>query len=90
MPPRRPPARVRLDLRRGQLLRGKQPVRLRPKTWSVLLYLAERPGILVSKEALLDALWPDVAVTEETSASRSASCARRSVTTAGRRASSRP
>ena len=56
----------RLDLRRGLLLRGTKPIPLRPKTWAVLLYLAERPGVLVAKNELLDALWPDVAVTPDT------------------------
>ncbi len=42
------------------------PIPLRPKTWSVLRYLVERPGELVSREALLDAVWPDVAVTPDT------------------------
>ena len=54
----------RLDLRGGQLLRGSERIPLRPKTWAVLQYLAERPGVLVSKHELLDAVWPDVAVTE--------------------------
>jgi DNA-binding winged helix-turn-helix (wHTH) protein/tetratricopeptide (TPR) repeat protein len=56
----------RLDLRSGQLFGASGPVALRPKTWSVLVYLAERPGVLVSKEELLDAVWPDVAVTPDT------------------------
>ena len=34
--------------------------------WSVLLYLAERPGLLVTRDQLLDAVWPGVAVTPET------------------------
>ncbi len=53
-----------LDFRGGQLLRGKRAIPLRPKTWRVLHYLAERPGELVSKNDLLDAVWPDVTVTE--------------------------
>jgi len=56
----------RLDLRGGQLLRSGTPIPLRPKTWSVLVHLAERPGVLVSREQLLDAVWPDVAVTPDT------------------------
>jgi DNA-binding winged helix-turn-helix (wHTH) protein len=32
----------------------------------VLLYLAERPGVLVTREELLDAVWPGVAVTPDT------------------------
>lgn len=56
----------RLDLRGGRLLRGDQAIPLRPKTWAVLMYLVERPGVLVSKDELLDAVWPDVAVTPDT------------------------
>jgi DNA-binding winged helix-turn-helix (wHTH) protein len=54
----------RLDFRGGRLLRGSEPIALRPKTWSVLHYLADRPGELVTKDELLDAVWPDVTVTE--------------------------
>jgi DNA-binding winged helix-turn-helix (wHTH) protein len=56
----------RLDLRGGQLTRAGTPIPLRPKTWAVLVHLAERPGLLVTKEELLDAVWPDVAVTPDT------------------------
>lgn len=55
-----------LDRRRGQLTNAGAPLALRPKTWSVLVYLAERPGTLVTREELLDAVWPDVAVTPDT------------------------
>src|SRR5262245_58068817 len=54
-----------LDLRAGQLRRAGTPVALRPKTFSVLVHLAEHPGELVTKQALLDAVWGDVAVTED-------------------------
>ena len=37
---------------------------MRPKTWSVLHYLAERPAYSITKDELLDAVWRDVAVTE--------------------------
>ncbi len=37
---------------------------MRPKTWAVLEYLVSRPGILVTKSELLDAVWPGQAVTE--------------------------
>ena len=56
----------RLDLRAGQLLNGSQPVSLRPKTFAVLRHLAERPGALVSKLELLNAVWADTAVSENT------------------------
>src|SRR5215470_11029642 len=55
-----------IDLRGSRLMRGTEVIALRPKTWSVLLYLVERPGALVTKDELLDALWPDVAVTQDT------------------------
>ena len=55
-----------LDLRAGRLLRGSQPVRLRPKTFAVLRYLVQRAGALVTKDELLDAVWADTAVTENT------------------------
>jgi DNA-binding winged helix-turn-helix (wHTH) protein/type II secretory pathway predicted ATPase ExeA len=57
-------ASFRLDLHAGRLLRGNEPIPLRPKTWAVLQHLAERPGMLVTKSDLLDAVWPDLAVTE--------------------------
>jgi DNA-binding winged helix-turn-helix (wHTH) protein len=55
----------RLDLRAGQLYRDGTPVRVRPKTFAVLQHLAERPGELATKQALLDAVWGDVAVSED-------------------------
>jgi len=55
-----------LDLRAGWLQRGSETIRLRPKTWAVLVHLAERPGVLVTRDELLDAVWPDVAVTPDT------------------------
>jgi DNA-binding winged helix-turn-helix (wHTH) protein/predicted ATPase len=56
----------RLDRRSGRLTRAGVPIPLRAKTWAVLLYLAERPGVLVTREELLDAVWPGVAVTPDT------------------------
>ena len=54
-----------LDLRAGQLRRAAAPVPLRPKTFAVLQHLAERPGELVTKRALLDDVWRDLAVSED-------------------------
>src|SRR5262245_54488552 len=54
-----------LDLPAGQLRRAGTLVALRPKTFSVLVHLAEHPGELITKQALLDAVWGDVAVTED-------------------------
>jgi len=52
------------DREREQLLRGTQPVRLRPKTLALLRFLLEHPGQVVERDALMAALWPDVAVTD--------------------------
>lgn len=52
----------RLDPSGGRLLQGDQPVALPPKAFSVLQFLAARPGQLVSKQELLSALWTDVFV----------------------------
>ena len=53
-----------LDLRAGRLLRGSQPVPLQPKAFAVLRHLVERPGALVTKDELLDAVWAGIAVSE--------------------------
>src|SRR5438094_9479520 len=53
----------RLDRGSGRLLRGGANVPLRRKTFAVLEYLATRPGRLVAKHELLDAVWPATHVT---------------------------
>jgi TolB-like protein/DNA-binding winged helix-turn-helix (wHTH) protein len=55
-----------LDLDRGCLLLDGNEIVLRPKTFSVLRYLVENPGRLVSKDELFAAVWPKVAVTDDT------------------------
>jgi predicted ATPase/DNA-binding winged helix-turn-helix (wHTH) protein len=52
----------RLDLPNACLWRAEQPVLLRAKTFDVLAYLVAHAGQLVTKEALLDAIWPETAV----------------------------
>lgn len=52
----------RLDRANGRLLRDSRAVALRPKAFAVLEYLLERPGQLVTKQQLLDAVWPDTFV----------------------------
>src|SRR5215467_11697120 len=54
----------RLDLANAMLWRAEQPVTLRPKTFEVLVHLVTHAGQLVTKEALLDAIWPETAVGE--------------------------
>src|SRR5262249_61408053 len=54
----------RLDLANACLWHAEQRVTLRPKTYEVLTYLVTHAGQLVTKEALLDAIWPETAVGE--------------------------
>src|SRR5262249_25334259 len=51
-----------IDLAGERLMRGTETIRLRPKTFAVLRYLAEHPGRMVSRRELLSAVWPDVHV----------------------------
>jgi formylglycine-generating enzyme required for sulfatase activity/DNA-binding winged helix-turn-helix (wHTH) protein len=57
--------RFALDLARGCLRDDNREISLRPKTFEVLCYLAENAGRLVSKQALFDAVWPSVAVCDD-------------------------
>src|SRR5262245_52587697 len=51
-----------LDLADQSLWRGSQVIKLRPKAFAVLGYLLGRPRQLVTKEELLNAIWPDTFV----------------------------
>jgi TolB-like protein len=53
-----------------------EPVSLPPRVFDTLLYFVERPGELVSKAALMSAIWPNVIV-EENSLNQSISALRR-------------
>ena len=55
-----------LEPRRGTL-RGPAGADfgLRPKAYSLLVHLLDNPGRLLERQALLNALWPDVAVTDD-------------------------
>ena len=54
----------RLDPVNAQLWRDDEEISLRRKTFDVLLYLVDHPGQLVTKQALLDAVWPEVTVSD--------------------------
>jgi DNA-binding winged helix-turn-helix (wHTH) protein/pimeloyl-ACP methyl ester carboxylesterase len=54
----------RLDAINDRLSRDGKAIRLTPKAFSVLRYLAEHSDQLVTKEVLLRTLWPDIAVTD--------------------------
>src|SRR5262245_46433764 len=70
-PPEVPGQRVafdafQMDVGRHRLWRGEQEIPLRPKAWDVLCYLLERPGLLITKEVLHRAIWPDTVVSDDT------------------------
>ncbi|PON15935.1 hypothetical protein C2W62_21120 [Candidatus Entotheonella serta] len=54
----------RLDATTGCLWRGDELVDLSPKPLALLSYLVGHAGAVVSKEDLLDAVWPETAVSE--------------------------
>ena len=54
--------RFRLDLTNECLWQGTRTISLRPKAFAVLKLLVERPGLLVTKQQVLDAVWPDTFV----------------------------
>jgi DNA-binding winged helix-turn-helix (wHTH) protein/TolB-like protein/Tfp pilus assembly protein PilF len=53
-----------LDLDEGFLRRATEEIALRPKTLEVLTYLVQRPGCLVTKNELIETVWPDTAITD--------------------------
>lgn len=55
-----------LDLGRGTLRREEGPeLTLRPKAFALLRHLLDHPGLLQGRPALLEALWPGLAVTDD-------------------------
>lgn len=55
---------VTLDVNEHRVRRGGHDVPLSPKAWGVLVHLVRRAGHLVSKQELLDAVWPSAFVEE--------------------------
>jgi predicted ATPase/DNA-binding winged helix-turn-helix (wHTH) protein len=54
-----------LDVARGCLLKGGEEIKLRPKVYETLKYLVEHPGQLIGKPELIQAVWPDAFVTDD-------------------------
>ncbi|MEX3635138.1 winged helix-turn-helix domain-containing protein [Paraburkholderia sp. BR14320] len=54
-----------IDKGRGELRVEGRPVALRPKTFALLLHLAQHPGRLLGRIELIDAVWRDVIVTDD-------------------------
>src|SRR5262247_1392211 len=57
-------ADFRLDPDNACLWRGTQPIALTPKAFEVLRYLVTHPDRLVTKDTLLDAVWPETVVSD--------------------------
>lgn len=49
----------------ARIQRGDKTVRVTPRAMAVLVYLAEANGAVVSRNDLLDAIWPNMAVTPD-------------------------
>ena len=54
----------RVDTRNKLLFHGSEPVRLGQRAIALLQALGEQPGVVVSKDALIEAAWPNQAVEE--------------------------
>ena len=54
----------RLDATNERLSQGMQAIPLRPKAFGVLAHLVEHAGQLVTKQQLLEAVWPGTFVTD--------------------------
>jgi DNA-binding winged helix-turn-helix (wHTH) protein len=54
----------RIDDSAAQLLRGGQPVHIQPKPFALLVHLFRNRDRVVSKQELLDTVWPDVSVSD--------------------------
>src|SRR5262245_60846177 len=54
----------RLDLVNECLWRDEKAIAIPPKEFAVLLYLVRNPGRLVTKDELIEAVWPETTVTD--------------------------
>lgn len=57
---------VLVDLERGLLIRDGEEIVPSRRTWDLLLFLLKNRGKVISKEKILDHVWSDVIVNEET------------------------
>lgn len=54
-----------LDVVRGCVFKAGEEIKLRPKVYDTLKYLVEHPGQLIGKKELMQAVWPDSFVTDD-------------------------
>lgn len=55
----------RLDVDKGCLFKAGEEIRLRPKVFEALKHFVENPGRLIEKKELIQAVWPDTFVTDD-------------------------
>ncbi|RUU06497.1 CadC-family transcriptional regulator [Mesorhizobium sp. USDA-HM6] len=55
----------KLDLHKGRLQRGGHDVDLRAKSLSLLTYLLQNAGRVIGKDELVNAVWPNIAVSDD-------------------------
>jgi DNA-binding winged helix-turn-helix (wHTH) protein len=60
---------VKVELRTGEVFKGGAAVALEPRVFKLLVFLIENRDRLVEKEEILDVVWKDVNVTENSLAS---------------------
>jgi len=54
-----------LDPLRGSVHKAGEEIKLRPKVYETLLYLVKHAGQLIGKQELMQVVWPDSAVTDD-------------------------
>jgi predicted ATPase/DNA-binding winged helix-turn-helix (wHTH) protein len=54
-----------LDVGKGCVLKGQEEVKLRPKVFEALQYFVQNSGRLIGKQELIQAIWPDSFVTDD-------------------------
>lgn len=54
-----------LDVAMGCVRKAGEEIKLRPKVYETLKYLVENPGRLIGKQELMQAVWPDSFVTDD-------------------------
>ena len=54
-----------LDVGKGCVLKGQEEIKLRPKVFEALQYFVQNSGRLIGKQELIQAIWPDSFVTDD-------------------------
>ncbi len=56
---------VTIDTKRGIVIKGQNEITLSKRAWTLLEFLLEKRGTIVSKEEILNRVWHDAVVSEE-------------------------